>query len=91
MMTTLLLVNLFSIYLTFSFAVALIEVPLVRLFEQAICDRFFSARYVPMGSIDERECKIPEVQGILSNIVGWQMFCGALPGKPVPTLLRCNN
>lgn len=68
----------YHLYTLFGFAVMLLEVPIIRLFERAICDRHF--RSVARSAIDEGACKIPEVQDLLAKVVGWKMSFDALPG-----------
>ena len=75
------LANLFSIHIAFAFTNFLLEVPLFRLFEQAICNRYYRTLSSPGTPIDEAECKIPEIQDFLAKVVGWKMSFDALPGE----------
>ena len=74
----------FALYISVSFATQLIEVPLLRLFENAICNRHY--RFISDNSlsisthVDELLCKIPAVQDQLSNVVGWKICFDAIPG-----------
>lgn len=74
----------FVIFNVFSFATLLIEVPLVRLFEQSICNRYYRGHGPPSGAItrepDEAYCKISPIQDVLSTLIGWKMAFDALPG-----------
>ena len=74
----------FTLYLSVSFATQLLEIPLLRLFENAICNRhyrFFSDNLVSVfTNIDETLCKIPAVQDQLSIVVGWKLCFDAIRG-----------
>lgn len=67
------------------FSKHVVEVPIIKLFEQAICDRHYAVhsdvRSAAAGSIDEQMCKIPAVQNELAGLVGWKFTFDALPGK----------
>ena len=69
-----------------SFAKHITEVPSVRLFEIAICNRYylyqriFNAELLEDPRIDEKQCKIPEIQNDLTFLVGWRFAFDALPG-----------
>lgn len=71
----------FSIYILFNFTTLLLEVPLVRLFELAICHRYFQDLAPPPGGFDESACKVPAIQDSLGHLVGWKMFFDAVPGE----------
>ena len=63
----------------------MIEVPIIKLFEQAICDRYYAANdellmNLVAGPIDENLCKIPAIQNELASLVGWKFTFDALPG-----------
>lgn len=68
-----------------SFAKHIVEVPTIRLFEIAICNRYYRDRrgfQRPLQSfsqIDEEKCKIPHIQNDLSSLVGWRFSFDALP------------
>ena len=74
----------FALYLSFSFATQLLEIPLLRLFENAICNRHYrSVRDDSLSAshnIEEILCKIPTVQDQLSDVVGWKICFDAVPG-----------
>lgn len=69
-----------------SFAKHIIEVPTIRLFEIAICNRYYrnSQALGPSifngGLIDESNCKLPQIQNELAFLVGWRFSFDALPG-----------
>jgi hypothetical protein len=69
----------FALYILSAFATLLLEVPIVRLTEQAICNRHFQD--LGARDIEEVACKISEIQDLLAKIVGWKMSFDALPGK----------
>ena len=66
------------------FSKHVIEVPIIKLFEQAICERYYAANdellQTMAGSIDEQLCKIPAIQNELASLVGWKFTFDALPG-----------
>lgn len=85
----------FILYFLVTFAIQLIEVPTVRLFETAICDRYYrsvenTSRYI-LGDIDETSCKVPVVQNELTKVVGWKVSFDAIPGHYILTLTRCHD
>jgi hypothetical protein len=54
---------------------ALLDVPYVRLFERAICQKHYAS------AIDEAECKIPPVQRHLAKVLGLKVAFDVLPGE----------
>ena len=74
----------FALYLSVSFANQLLEIPLLRLLENAICNRHYRSirdDSLPVFiDVDEILCKIPAVQDQLSDVVGWKIFSDAIPG-----------
>lgn len=76
----------FILYFLVTFAIQLLEVPTVRLFEIAICDRYYRTTNdgALAGSllkdIDESSCKITAVQNELAEIAGWKISFDAVPG-----------
>ena len=74
----------FVAYILISFATLLLEVPIVRLIEGSICNRYYSsadnATYIAVEQIDESACKVPQVQSLLAKLVGWKMSFDAIPG-----------
>ena len=63
-----------------SFAKHVVEVPAIRLFEFAICNRYYVSQGVLHEHISESMCKIPVVQDELSIVTGWKFFFDNLPG-----------
>ena len=63
-----------------SFAKHVVEVPAIRLFEVAICTRYYASQGVLHEHISESMCKIPVVQDELSVLTGWKFFFDNLPG-----------
>lgn len=79
------------LFLTFSlqfctyFAKHIVEVPMIKLFEQAICNRYYNDHQDVHGlfskASDERLCKIPAIQNELAGLVGLKFTFDALPGQ----------
>lgn len=69
-----------------SFAKHIVEVPTIRLFEIAICNRYYhthgliSQILLLTTQIDEKKCKTPQIQNDLAFLVGWRFAFDALPG-----------
>lgn len=61
---------------------------MIKLFEQAICNRYYAAHddlwYETGGPVEERLCKIPEIQNELAGLVGLKFTFDALPGQCNP-------
>jgi hypothetical protein len=74
----------YILYNLLSFATLLLEVPTVRLFEKAICSRYYRSHHQPgqflPSDISESQCKVAPVQDVLANIVGWQLSFNAMAG-----------
>lgn len=68
-----------------SFAKHIIEVPTIRLFEIAICNRYYRSQQsidqiaFSAANIDERRCKIPQIQNELAFLTGWRFAFDAVP------------
>ena len=63
------------------FAKHVVEVPTIKLFEQAICNRHYNIHDdFLFTSVDERRCKIPAVQDELAILTGLKFTFDALPG-----------
>ena len=58
------------------FAKHMVEVPTLRLIEQAICNHYYASR----GDVRERYCKVPDIQTELAAITGLKITFDALPG-----------
>ena len=78
------LICTFCLQFCFYFAKHMVEVPSIKLFEQAICDRYYNRQrgldFSPEQSVDEHLCKIPQIQNELANLVGLKFTFDALPG-----------
>lgn len=62
------------------FAKHMVEVPTIKLFEQAICNRYYhSAHHRSTPDIDEGLCKIPAIQDELATLTGLKFTFDALP------------
>jgi len=75
------------------FAKHMVEVPMIKLFEQAICNRYYDTHgnlsTPALGSINEHLCKIPPIQNELAGLVGLKFTFDALPGQwPLVTLSK---
>lgn len=72
--------------LQFSFYLAkhMVEVPTVRLFEEAVCNQYYSRHQVSNAStlsgVGEEHCKLAAVQQELATITGLKFTFDALPG-----------
>lgn len=66
------------------FAKHMVEVPTIKLFEQAICNRYYSQQSIHPSlaapDIDEGLCKIPAIQNELAALTGLKFTFDALPG-----------
>lgn len=73
----------FALYMTASFATQLLEIPLLYLFGNAICNRHY--RFIndePLSlfnDVDETLCQIHAVQDQLSDVVGWKTCFDSIP------------
>lgn len=76
----------FALYILVSFATQLLEIPQLRLFENALCNRYYRSIHddslsVVINDMDESMCKSPMVQDQLNDLVGWKMSFDAIPGE----------
>lgn len=65
------------------FAKHMVEVPTIKLFEQAICNRYYSNHSIHLRNtpdIHEGLCKIPAIQKELATLTGLKFTFDALPG-----------
>lgn len=66
------------------FAKHMVEVPTIKLFEQAICNRYYSHQSTHLSlaipDIDEGLCKVPAIQNELAALTGLKFTFDALPG-----------
>ena len=78
------LICTFSLQFCTYFAKHMIEVPTIQLFEQAICNRYYSNQSLhlplPAPDIDETLCKVPAIQKELATLTGLKFTFDALPG-----------
>lgn len=80
---------IFVLFLINQFCIILLEVPKVRLFERAICDRYYDdhderalatrLRVRDFGPKEEL-CKLPEIQSELATVIGIKTALDAIPG-----------
>lgn len=77
------LICTFCLQFCFYFAKHMVEVPSIKLFEQAICNRYYNRHEeLTLSSgqpVDEHLCKIPAIQNELANLVGLKFTFDALP------------
>lgn len=78
---TIIISCVFALQFLSSFAKHVIEVPVIRLLEIAICNQYYRGRIVDAQDISEKLCKVAPVQGKLSVLVGWKFSFDALPGE----------
>ena len=45
-----------------------LQVPTIKLFEQAICNRYYSTQQQAAPNIDEGLCKVPSIQNQLATV-----------------------
>ena len=77
------LICTFALQFCTYFAKHMVEVPTIKLFEQAICNRYYSNLSIPQQAtpnIDEGLCKIPTIQNELAALTGLKFTFDALPG-----------
>ena len=82
-----------SIYALVFFSLHILEVPFIRLFEEAICNQYYGtsrANLVGLQALDESYCKIASVQTRLTTVVSWKIFFDAVPGI-INSFLCCNS
>ena len=61
----------------------MVEVPTIKLFEQAICNRYYAEQSIHRPAaldIGEGSCKIPAIQDELAILTGLKFTFDALPG-----------
>ena len=75
------IICVFILQFLISFAKHVVEVPIVRLFENAICDRYYSSlEDAVSGASTERSCKLPPIQNQLASITGFRFGFDAFGG-----------
>ena len=62
--------------------------PKIRLLEAKLCRRYYNTAESPIvslarGDVEEKLCKLPEIQAHLASIRGWQVVWDAIPGKTI--------
>jgi len=79
-----LLLSLYAIFFLFRFALALLDVPKVRLIERGACEQYYRSHSllfkVPYAIIPETQCKLSPIQAEVSFVTGWRLSLNALPG-----------
>lgn len=82
----------FIVFSLVKFSILFLEVPTIRIFEKAICNRFYSVERDDSHKIrdgilwnggslgTDSECKLPAVQDLLADVTGWKMSFDAIPG-----------
>jgi hypothetical protein len=56
------------------------ELPLVRLFERAICQAHYSPLPSPDHKVEESQCKVAAIQDRLAFVMGLKITFDAIPG-----------
>ena len=75
------IICVFILQFLISFAKHVVEVPIVRLFENAICDRYYSSHGdEALDPVDRRSCKIAPIQNQLAFITGFRFGFDAFGG-----------
>ena len=74
------LICTFALQFCTYFAKHMVEVPTIKLFEQAICNRYYSTQQPANPNIDEGLCKLPTIQNELATLTGLKFTFDALPG-----------
>ena len=77
------LICTFALQFCTYFAKHMVEVPTIKLFEQAICNRYYSDQSIHLRTaqdIDEGLCKVPAIQNELATLTGLKFTFDALPG-----------
>ena len=63
----------------------MVEVPMIKLFEQAICNRYYhglrNSASIRGQPVEENLCKITPIQNELAALVGLKFTFDALPGQ----------
>jgi hypothetical protein len=71
-----------SIHFLLAFCEMILVAPLVRLFEESLCQSHYG---FPSVGVPEHMCKGPEIQDPLATIRGWKSMFDTIPGT---TFLR---
>ena len=77
-----LLVIIFSLHFLINFTWYFLEVPLVRLFEYAVCERYYRSQaqdiILDLGAVDEGLCKVELIQDKVAILVGGKISLEAM-------------
>lgn len=73
-----------AIHFLLAFCEIILVAPLIKLFEDSLCQRHYGFRKVDVG---EGLCKSPEIQGKLATIRGWKSMFDTIPGEPILLLI----
>ncbi|ORX98666.1 major facilitator superfamily domain-containing protein [Clohesyomyces aquaticus] len=78
-------ISVFALKFTTQFVTALLELPMVRLFEAAACREHYQDRAIPWASRTtsgggEMQCKIPPIQNKVALLIGLKVTFDAIPG-----------
>lgn len=77
------LISTFCLQFLTYFAKHMVEVPMIKLFEQAICNRYYSSHgeknLLAGPNVDERFCKTRAIQDELAGLMGLKFTFDALP------------
>ncbi len=75
------IICVFILQFLISFAKHVVEVPIVRLFENAICDRYYASHGDAVSDpVNGRSCKLPPIQDQLAFITGLRFGFDAFGG-----------
>ena len=75
------IICVFILQFLVSFAKHVVEVPIVRLFENAICDRYYASHGDAVSDpVSRRSCKLPAIQDQLAFITGLRFGFDAFGG-----------
>lgn len=78
-----LVLYLYALFYLFRFALALVDVPKVRLIEHAVCQRYYRSHHHAESTseygIPESQCKLVPIQAEVALITGWRMSLDAVP------------
>jgi len=67
-----------AIHFLLAFCEIILVAPLIKLLENSLCLSYYD---FPADGVQEGLCKIPEIQGPLAVIRGWQSTFNTIPGK----------
>jgi hypothetical protein len=73
-----------AIHFLLAFCEIILVAPLIKLFEDSLCQRHYG---FPKVGVGEELCKSPEIQGKLATIRGWKSMFDTIPGEPILLLI----